>query len=143
MERAFKQFEDEVQLVLYPFALNERSEVATQVVLCAGEQEKFWDMHRMLYRRQTQWYRIANPLKRLLAYAGELEMDIEALRSCVQSGRMMQLVKADKAYGRELQVRSTPTLFINNQRIVGAQPEADLVRTIRRELARARRAKQQ
>jgi len=39
-----------------------------------------------------------------------------------------------------LRVRSTPTMFINNQRIVGAQSEADIVRTIREELARARRA---
>jgi hypothetical protein len=36
-------------------------------------------------------------------------------------------------------VHSTPTLFINEQRIVGAQLEADLVRTIRRELARVQR----
>jgi protein-disulfide isomerase len=55
---------------------------------------------------------------------------------------MKPLVKADQDYGRSLQIRSTPTVFINNRRIVGAQSEADFVRTIRQELDRAERAAQ-
>ena len=139
MERALKRFDTEVQLVLYPFVLNPTSEVATQAAWCAGEQGKFWDFHRLLYSRQAEWYRLSNPLNRLLEWAQDLRLDTAALKSCVQSGRMKQLIEADKDYGRSLQVHSTPTLFINEQRIVGAQSEADLVRTIRRELARVQR----
>jgi len=47
-----QRFEGQVQLVLYPFALNPTSEVATQAAWCAGEQGKFWEFHHMLYRRQ-------------------------------------------------------------------------------------------
>jgi protein-disulfide isomerase len=139
LERALKHFETEVQLVLYPYVLNPTSEVATQAAWCAGEQGKFWDFHRLLYSRQVEWHRLSNPLNRLLEWAQELRLDTAALKSCVQSGRMKQLIEADKDYGRSLQVHSTPTLFINEQRIVGAQSEADLVRTIRRELARVQR----
>jgi protein-disulfide isomerase len=139
LEGALKQFEGDVQLVLYHFALNSRSEVATQAALCAGEQGKFWEFHRMLYRRQTQWNHLANPLDQLLEFATGIELDITALKSCVKSGRMLKIIKADQDYGRSLQVNSTPTLFVNNQRIVAAQSEAELVRTIRRELTRARR----
>lgn len=137
-----KRFEGEVQLVLYPFVLNDRSKAATQTALCAGEQGKFWDFHHMLYRRQAQWSRLSNPLNRLLEYASDFDLDTTALKSCVKSGRMLKLIEADKGYGRSLQVRSTPTLFVNNQRIVGAQSEADIVRTIRQELNRARRTTQ-
>jgi protein-disulfide isomerase len=139
LERALKHFDTEVQLVLYPYVLNPTSEVATQAAWCAGEQGKFWDFHRLLYSRQVEWYRLSNPLNRLLEWAQELHLDTAALKSCVQSGRMKQLIEADKDYGRSLQVHSTPTLFINEQRIVGAHSEADLVRTIRRELARVQR----
>ena len=138
-----KRFEDKVQLVLYPFALNGTSEVATQFALCAGEQEKFWQAHKMLYQRQTTWHRLSNPLNRLLELAGENGFDTEALKQCVKSGKMKPLVKADQDYGRSLRIRSTPTIFINKRRIVGAQSEADFVRTIRQELARAERATQQ
>ena len=94
----------------------------------------------MLYARQTEWYRLANPLDRLLEFAQDLRVDTAALKSCVLSGRMKQLIEADKEYGRSLQVHSTPTLFINEQRIVGAHSEADLVRTIQRELSRGQRS---
>jgi protein-disulfide isomerase len=142
LERALKRFEGEVQLVLYAFSLNPTSAVAAQAALCAGEQGKFWELHRLIYLRQAQWHRLNEPLDRLLEFAKELGLDTAALKSCVQSGRMLPLIEADKAYGRSLEVRSTPTLFINNQRIVGAQPEGDLVRVIRQELARVRGAAQ-
>jgi len=143
LERAFKRYENDVQLVFYPFALNDRSEIAVQFALCAGEQGKFWDVHKMLYKHQPDWSHASQTLGTLLKYSGELGLDNEMLEACVHSGKMEPLVKADQQYGRSLQVRSTPTLFVNNQRIVGAQSEADIVRTIRQELARVRRTQQQ
>ena len=142
MEGALKRFDTEVHFVLYPLVLNANatSEVATQAAWCAGEQGKFWEFHRLLHARQTDWYRLSDPLNRLLEWAPEVQVDSAALKSCVRSGRMKQFIEADKNYGRSLQVQSTPTLFINEQRIVGAQSEADIVRTIRRELARAQRS---
>ncbi|GIX45955.1 MAG: hypothetical protein KatS3mg131_0166 [Candidatus Tectimicrobiota bacterium] len=128
-----------MQLVLYPFVLNATSYVATQAALCAGEQGKFWPFHHLLFARQAQWAQWRDPLPQLVVFAAELGLDTAALERCVRSGRMQRLIEADRDYGRSLQVHSTPTLFINERRIVGAQPEADLVRVIREELARARR----
>jgi protein-disulfide isomerase len=133
-----QRFEGQVQLVLYPFALNPTSEVATQAAWCAGEQGKFWEFHHMLYRRQELWNRLAAPLERLLDFAKDLNLDTAALRSCVESGRMQDRMQADKAYGQQLQVSSTPTVFINDYRIVGTQSEGELVRLIWQELNRAR-----
>ena len=131
-----QRFEGQVQLVLYPFALNPISEVATQAAWCAGEQGKFWEFHHMLYRRQELWNRLATPLERLREFAKDLNLDTAALKSCVESGRMQDRIQADKAYGQQLQVSSTPTIFINDYRIVGTQSEGDLVRLIRQELNR-------
>jgi protein-disulfide isomerase len=141
LERVLKRFETDVQLVLYPFVLNPTSEVATQAAWCAGEQGKFWDLHRVLYARQAEWSRLSNPLARLLEFAQDIRLDTAALKSCVNSGRMQPLINADKNYGRSLQVQSTPTVFINEQRLVGPS-EADLARTIQRELARVQRSSQ-
>jgi protein-disulfide isomerase len=135
-----QRFEGQVQLVLYPLALNPAanpaSEVAAQAAWCAGEQGKFWEFHHMLYRRQAEWNRFAAPLERLREFAKDLNLDTAALKSCVESGRMQDRVQADKAYGQQLQVSSTPTMFINDYRIVGTQSEGDLVRLIRQELNR-------
>jgi len=141
-----QQFEGKVQLVLYPLALNPAanpaSEAAAQAAWCAGAQGKFWDFHHMLYRRQELWSRFAAPLERLSDFAKDLSLDATALKSCVESGRMQTLVTADRAYSQQLQVNSTPTLFINEQRVVGTQSESELVRLIRQELDRVQRPSQ-
>jgi len=135
-----QRFEGQVKLVLYPLALNPAanpaSEVAAQAAWCAGEQGKFWEFHHMLYRRQELWNRLAAPLERLSEFSKDLNLDATALKSCVESGRMQTLVTADRAYSQQLQVNSTPTIFINANRVVGARPEGELVRLIREELDR-------
>jgi protein-disulfide isomerase len=133
-----QRVEGQVQLVLYPVAFNSTSEVATQAAWCAGEQGQFWEFHHMLYRRQELWNRLAAPLERLSEFAKDLNIDATALKSCVESGRMQDRMQADKAYGQQLQVGSTPTLFINDYRIVGSQSEGELVRLIRQELDRVK-----
>ena len=146
-----QRFEGQVHLVLYPFALNTTSEVATQAAWCAGEQDrfgeqsKFWEFHHMLYRRQELWNRLAAPLERLSEFAKDLNLDTAALKSCVESGRMQGRMQADKAYGQQLQVNSTPTMFINDNsenRIVGTRSEGELVRLIRQEFDRVQRSGQ-
>jgi protein-disulfide isomerase len=137
-----QRFEGQVQLVLYPLALNPvanpASEVAAQAAWCAGEQGKFWEFHHMLYRRQELWNHLAAPLERLREFGKDLNLDAMALKSCVESARMQTLVTADRTYSQQLQVNSTPTLFINDNRVVGARSESDLVLLIRQELNRVR-----
>jgi protein-disulfide isomerase len=134
-----QQFEGKVQLVLYPIAFRPKGEGVTQAAWCAGEQGKFWEFHAMLFRRWGLWNNLDAPLQRLLDFARDLNLDITALKSCVESGRMQSRVDADGAYAQQLQVNSTPTLFINDNRVVGAQGEGDLVRLIRQELDRVQR----
>ena len=88
LERAMQRFAGQVQLVLYPFASNPTSEVAMQAAWCAGEQGKFWEFHRMLYKRQELWSRLAAPLERLSEFAKDLNLDTVALKHCVESGRI-------------------------------------------------------
>jgi protein-disulfide isomerase len=138
-----QRFEGQVQLVLYPLALNPAanpaSEVAAQAAWCAGEQGKFWEFHHMLYRRQELWNRLEAPLERLSEFGKDLNLDATALKSCVKSGRMQTLVTADRTYSQQLQVNSTPTIFINDNRVVGMRSEGELVRLIREELDRVQR----
>jgi protein-disulfide isomerase len=134
-----QQFEGKVQLVLYPIAFRPKGEGVTQAVWCAGEQGKFWEFHDMLFRRWGLWNNLDAPFQRLLDFAKDLNLDVTALKNCVESGRMQSRVDADRAYAQQLQVNSTPTLFINDNRVVGVQGEGDLVRLIRQELDRAQR----
>jgi len=126
--------------VLYPIVLNNnpKSFVASEAALCAGEQGKFWDMHHLLYEQQPQWVQATDPLQRISELATSLGLQREALTSCVNSQRMRPILDANQAQARSLQVHSTPTVFVNSQRLIGA--EGDFVGTIQRELARVKRS---
>lgn len=138
MARVLERFAGKVQLVLYHFVLNDISQTATEAALCAGEQGQFWPFHDMLYAHQAQWRSLANPLPRLLELATStgLKVNPDTLQQCVKSGRMRGLIAGDQKLGRSLQVHSTPTVFINNKRIVGAQPAGEYIRVIEQELTR-------
>lgn len=135
-----KNFAGQVQLVLYPVALsdNPRSLAAAQAALCAGEQGKFWEMHHMLYEQQTRWSQLASPLPRISEFAKGIGIEVATLESCVKSERMRPILDANRAQARSLQVHSTPTVFVNAQRLIG--PENDFIGTIQRELARVKRS---
>ena len=140
-----QQFEGKVQLVLYPVAFRPKSEVVTQAAWCAGEQGKFWEFHDMLFRRWGVWNNLDEPFERLMDFAKDLDLNVTALKSCVESGRMRSHINADIAYAQQLQVNSTPTLFINDNpdnSIVGTRSEGELVRLIRQELDRVQRSGQ-
>ncbi len=51
--------------------------------------------------------------------------------------RLLEAVKADIAYGRQLGVNATPTFFINGVRISGGLPPVYFDQAIAYELARA------
>lgn len=84
---------------------------------CAADQGKFWEMHDILFERQPQLAPRA-----LKQYAEEIGLDTIAFNNCLDSGVMVSRVRADMQEALKLGVRSTPTFFINEQKIEGAQP---------------------
>jgi hypothetical protein len=76
------------------------------------------------------------------AWRYHLEVDTATLKSCVESGRMQARIHADTMYGQQLQVSNTPTMFINETRVVGTRSEGELVALIRQELDRVQRTNQ-
>ena len=117
-----QQFEGTVQLVFYPFVLNPTSEVATQAAWCAGEQASS-GYTSYLYRRQELWSHLAAPLDRVTDFAKDVQgVDTAALKSCVEataSRRTSMRIKPMASKCRS----STPTMFINETRVVGTRSE--------------------
>jgi protein-disulfide isomerase len=62
----------------------------------------------------------ANAWTKMLDYAGQSGLDAEAFKSCMASPEAGAAVNASRANGQQLDVNSTPTVFVNGRRIVGA-----------------------
>ncbi len=133
LERIIGQFPGEVQLVFkhFPLSMHEHAGDAALATNAAGRQNKFWEMHDVLFENQTEL--TPSDLER---YGQELGLDMDQYRADLQSEELRAAVERDKAQGMELGVDSTPTIFVGNRRF--AEPIENLPAYLREELEMAR-----
>jgi len=102
---------------------------AAEAVMCAGEQNAYWQYHEKLFASEllgTEVYK---------QYAQELGLDMTTFEACLTDHKYQQAIQADSDFAINLGVRSTPTFFINGLAIVGAQPLDVFKQVIDKELA--------
>ena len=90
---------------------------------CAYRQEPkaFWKMYDHLYDDQDL-ISAANAWDKVMDYAGRAGLDAGTFKSCMTSPEAASAVEASIANAKLLEVTSTPTLFVNGRRMVGADP---------------------
>lgn len=69
-----------------------------------------------------------------LSYAREVGLDTEAFRQCLADESVGAIIATHEQRGIEFGVNGTPTFFINNKKVVGAQPAAVFDEVIEAEL---------
>jgi protein-disulfide isomerase len=108
---------------------------------CAYQQDAkaFWKMYDLIYDNQ-EIISTANAWTKMMDYAGQSGLDAEAFKSCMASPEAGAAVDASRANGQLLDVNSTPTVFVNGRRIVGADPHL-LEQYINYELAQQKAGK--
>ena len=112
----------------YPF-LGNGSYRAAEAAECARSQGKFREYHDSLYRQALgKSEHSENPENsehpgdhtapgNLAETAERLDLDMDMFGQCREDGSGMARVDADKAMGRTMGVRGTPTLFMNGKPI--------------------------
>lgn len=87
--------------------------IAARAARCANDQEKFWEMHDMLFARQQEWsYSSSPPIDRFVEYASTLGLDAAAFQACLSSDQHADVVTANRMLGDNLGVRGTPTVYV-------------------------------
>jgi protein-disulfide isomerase len=106
---------------IHPHAL-----AAAGAAEAAASQDRFWDMHEMLFHRQKHLE--DSDLRR---YAQELGLDVARFDADVSGGPVMSRVGRDVGSGRRTgEVRGTPTLFVNGVLHRGDYDAATLIEAI-------------
>lgn len=83
----------------------------------AGRQGKFWEMHDLLYERQSAWTNSPNPIAVVEDYAAELGLNIDQFKADFASESVNNTISADIKAGQALGANSTPTFYINGKKI--------------------------
>ena len=101
----------------FPLPSHDLARPAHEAARCAGSMGAYWPYHDRLFAEQPHFERAD-----LVRYASDLRLDAAAFSRCLDDHRFAAAVAADIAEGRALGVTGTPSFFVNDQPIVGAQP---------------------
>lgn len=112
-----------IKFVFWPIAfLGEESNKAAEAALCAKDQGKFWEYHDILYLNQSGENQGAFADYKLQSLADKIGIKQEDFITCFNSRifkpHIEDLTNSSATYG----VNSTPTVFINGQKLEGVQP---------------------
>ena len=109
-------FKDYPIEVLHPWA-----RTAAIAGRCAYNQDPaaFWKMYDLIYDNQDI-ISASNAWMKMTEYAGQIGLNADTFRSCIASPEAGAAVDASRANGQKLDVNSTPTIFVNGRKMVGA-----------------------
>lgn len=116
----------QVRVVFKDFPLEQIHPWARTAALagrCAYQQDPkaFWKMYDLIYDNQE----VISPedaWNKMTDFAGQSGLNQDSFKGCMASPGAGAAVDASRANGIELEVGSTPTIFVNGRRIVGADP---------------------
>lgn len=90
---------------------------AAEAGWCAHEQDRFFDYKDRIFQTPTQ---VSD--SNLIAWAGELGLNVGQFEECLTTGRYQSNVAAERQEAINNGVRGTPGFLINGQLVSGAQP---------------------
>jgi len=100
---------------------------ASAAAEAAARQERFWEMHELLFHRQK-----ALEDEDLRSYASELGLDLERFDLDRADAEVMARIARDVKSGEASGVHGTPTLFIDGVLHEGAYDTAALIEALAR-----------
>jgi protein-disulfide isomerase len=98
-------------------SIHRNADVAARASVAAGRQDKFWEMHDLLYARQKDWSELSDAKDTVIKYAEELGLNKEQFEGDLSSDDTKEKVEKDYQSAVDLGFSSTPTFLLNNERI--------------------------
>lgn len=106
----------------FPLPFHKWALPAAKAAVCVNAQstDAFWKLHDYYFQSQS----VLNPenvAEKSLEFVPTLRgLNLAAYKSCIESDSTQAIITRDMELGRALEVRGTPTIFVNGQRIAGA-----------------------
>jgi protein-disulfide isomerase len=126
LKQVLQAFPGQVKLVFndYPLrSVHPNAAEASEAGQCAFAQNLFWEYHDMLYQHQSEWSSLESPTSTFVDYATQLNLDTAAFQTCMDNDTTVAAIKEDEREGLGAKINSTPTLFVNGERLVGPSYE--------------------
>ncbi|MEK7498017.1 MAG: thioredoxin domain-containing protein [Patescibacteria group bacterium] len=101
----------------FPLNIHKNANLAAYAAEAAGLQGKYWQMHDMIFETQDKWSTSTDVESIFVGYAKTLGLDTDKFRTDMNSEVVKKKVEKDAADGLALGVDSTPTFYLNGEKI--------------------------
>ena len=95
---------------------------AAEAAYCAGDQDKFWEYHDILFSNQTGENANDFAPDKLRQYAATVGLDPNIFDDCLNKGLHASQVQQDVIDAKADGIHATPSFLINGKLVEGAQP---------------------
>ncbi|AKT43955.1 DsbA family protein [Chondromyces crocatus] len=114
LDQVEKRFRGQVKVVFkfYPLASHPHGEIAARAAVAAMNQDKFWEMHHVMFERQDRLEQ--TDLER---YARDLGLDLPRFKKDLTVEETTQRIEKDRKQADELGLTGTPMVFINGREV--------------------------
>lgn len=121
MKALLKEYSGKITFVFrnFPLDIHPNARVAAKAAEAAALQGKFWEMHDMLYERQSEWSESKTAATIFIQYAQTLKLNTGVFTKDMDSQKVNDIISRDTADATTAHVQATPTFYINTEAFVG------------------------
>ncbi len=106
----------------FPLPQFENARLSSRASYAAGNQGRFWEMHDLIFDMQDEWARESDAEELFIGYAEDLDLNIDQFIEDMNSSEANNRINKDLSDASVLGVNSTPTFFVNGEKI--SNPES-------------------
>ncbi|HEV7475642.1 MAG TPA: thioredoxin domain-containing protein [Pyrinomonadaceae bacterium] len=97
--------------------LHKNAVAAAQAAEAARVQDRFWEMHDLLYENQDLWKDDINPRSIFLKFASDLGLDTQRFARDMDDKQVLFRIEADEQAAAQLGIAGTPTIIIDGRQL--------------------------
>ena len=97
---------------------------------CAGEQEKYWEMHDKLFAAQAEWSQSADPDATIIAWSDLLQLDQTTFSQCMASGKFDALIEENVQEAFKIGINGTPTFVVQGYPVISGAQSLDVFKQV-------------
>jgi len=127
--------------VNFPLGQHIHALPAAKAAMCAAAQDRFWPMHDALFNTQPRWTGGGDASALFDSLAVAVGVNADEWRACARGEVIQRLIAADQSRGKSAGVSSTPTFFVGDEPILGAESIDTFRAAIERARAKAARTR--
>lgn len=101
----------------FPLSQHQNARLSAQAALAAGKQNKFWEMHDMLFTNQAKWSEQGSARDIFVGYAQSLGLNTDTFKKDLDAKDIADTIDRDLADGTTLGIDSTPTFYLDGVKL--------------------------